>query len=158
MNGRPRFRWSGGFTAVELMTVLAILAIVAVTMGPQLRPLIGLVQLRMASYDLTSDLLLARSEALKRTAAVRVAPRSGTAWTSGWSVTTSGVDTPLSQRNSLGYAVTASTAPTSVTFDINGRVNATGVVRFGFTNGRSHRCISLDPSGRPRTSTSACPT
>jgi type IV fimbrial biogenesis protein FimT len=156
----PRARRMRGFTLIELMTTLGILIILLTVAAPQMRPLIALVQLRAASYDLTADLMLARSEALKRATTVSIAPRSAGSWSTGWSVTATGVTEVLSQRNALGSAISASTAPTSVTFDVSGRLaNASGTVRFNLTDGQSNaRCISLDPSGRPKTSTSPCPT
>jgi type IV fimbrial biogenesis protein FimT len=68
---------------------------------------------------------------------------------------------PISERNRVGGGVQVTSAPASVSFDLNGRVISGdgAVVRFALTDGNQRRrCISLDPSGRPRSTTTECPT
>ena len=71
---------------VTLGTVLAFGAILAVAAAPSFSSLIANQRVRGASLDLTSALLLARSEAVKRNATVTLAA-TGAAWTAGWAVT-----------------------------------------------------------------------
>lgn len=145
-----------GFTLIELVVVMAVLGLLASLSAPAMQRLVTAQRLRAAGYDLVADLTLARSEALKRGAQVRLSP-SASGWLGGWTVQTVSDANVLSQRNALGSGIALSTAPVSVTFDINGRVEASDVVRFGFADsyGRA-RCILLDPSGRPRSNTTAC--
>lgn len=55
-----------GFTAIELMVVVAIMAILAALAAPSFTPLIERWRVRQASEALQSTLFAARSEAIKR--------------------------------------------------------------------------------------------
>ncbi|HSV54222.1 MAG TPA: GspH/FimT family pseudopilin [Burkholderiaceae bacterium] len=153
-----------GFTIIELMVVVAIAVLLLSIAVPGFRELMASQRVKTVSYEIVSDLTLARSEALKRGQDVSLAPAEG-GWAAGWSVTTA-VTTPtaaivqLSQKNPVGTGVTFTTSPGTVTFDLNGRIaGATTVTRFGLTDGRANRrCISLDPSGRPKRANTECPT
>lgn len=150
-------RLQKGFTLVELTTAASVLAVLMSMAAPGFQQLVTSQRLRSASFDLVSDLVLARSEALKRGATVRVVP-NGDSWASGWTVQVTGGTEPLAQRNGLGNGVAVTTAPPSVTFDVNGRVaNVDSTVRIGLAGADRKRCISLDPSGRPKSSTTECP-
>ncbi|MBL0422828.1 GspH/FimT family protein [Ramlibacter sp. AW1] len=146
---------SQGFTLIELLTVVALLALLAALAAPAMQRLLAAQRLRSVSYDLVSDLTLARSEALKRGAQVRIAPPAANAWSQGWSITLVSDGTAFGQRKSL-EGVTVTKAPANLTFDIDGRTAA--ATSFGFSDGHGrYRCITLDPSGRPKSSTTACP-
>ena len=87
----------GGFTAIELMVVVAIVAILAALAGPSFTPLIESWRTRQAAEGLESSLYFARSEAIKRggnviiqktpnnTDGCTLAP-GVTDWGCGWSV------------------------------------------------------------------------
>lgn len=85
---------ASGFTLVELMIVLAIVAILVTIAIPNLRNLIAKSELKDAAGGLTAALYLARSEAIKRGADVGVCSQgSATAcgaaasdWKKGWRV------------------------------------------------------------------------
>jgi len=64
-HGRP-LASSWGFTTVELMVVITIVAILASIAGPSFGGIIERYRFRRASEDLTASLYLARSEALRR--------------------------------------------------------------------------------------------
>lgn len=146
-----------GFTLIELMAAVAVLAIIMGLAAPAFRSLLEAQRMRAAAFDMMADLVLARSEALKRGTTVTLAP-AASGWSSGWSVT-AGTEV-LSSKNTVGGGVSFTTSPASVTFDRNGRVSSsTNVVRFALRNSDAsrQRCISLDPSGRPKSTTTACP-
>lgn len=150
---------SQGFTLVELVTTVAVLAILVAIAAPSFREILESQRMRAAAFDLMADLTLARNEALKRgaiPAPVTLSPAS-TGWEEGWNMTV-GAET-LSQRNKIGVGVKV-TGPASIAFDRNGRVSSdTKVTRFSLsgTNGNRKRCISIDPSGRPKSSSTECP-
>lgn len=145
-----------GFTLLELMVVIALSALVVGLAAPAMDQFVARQRLRSASYDLMSDLTLARSESLKRAGAVQVQPTSGSDWRSGWRLTAANGDL-LAQRNPLGGSLQVLTAPAGVTFDARGMVSTDSPIKFGLSDGRgSQRCILLDPSGRPKSLTTPC--
>jgi len=81
-----------GFTALELLVTLAVVAVLAALAGPSLATFIRAARLSATANQLEADLQLARREAIKRNANVFVCPVSstalacGTAWASGWFV------------------------------------------------------------------------
>lgn len=154
---------SPGFTLIELLVVLAVTVILLTLAVPGLRELVTAQQMRSTSYELVADLTLARSEALKRGVDVTLAPAEG-GWAQGWSVVTT-VVTPvtatlqLSQKSAVGSGIRFTQSPAALTFNANGRLaNGAAVARFGLSDDSGHkRCVSLDPSGRPKSAVTECP-
>ena len=147
---RPHQR---GLTIIEFIVTLMVAAVLLGVGVPGFQKLVAAQRLRAASYNLISDLVLARSEALKRRANVQLVP-SASGWAGGWSVQSGGGT--LAQRAQPGIEVTS--APALITFDLNGRVVTTdAVVRIGLSAVTGKRCISLDPSGRPKSASMECP-
>ena len=152
---------SAGFTLLELLTAVAILGLLLAVAAPSFSGFSINQRVRSVSFDLTSDLILARSEALKRAANVRIEPKDG-GWENGWLVRTVAGAEELNERNEVGRHVSITEAPDSITFNRNGRVEGVvGVVRVGIESDLTSvplaRCIHLDPTGRPRTSKESCP-
>ena len=80
-----------GFTLIELLVTLAIVAIVAVIAAPSLQSFVLNNRIRTQATALTTSLVLARTEAINRSARVVTCPGSasgcnGTQWESGWVV------------------------------------------------------------------------
>ncbi|WP_084690550.1 GspH/FimT family pseudopilin [Comamonas granuli] len=74
-----------GFTAIELMVVVSIVAILAALAAPSFQPLIERWRVREAAENLTSTLYYARSEAIKRGGGITIDATGG--WDQGWKVT-----------------------------------------------------------------------
>lgn len=147
-----------GFTLIELMVVIAVMAIMASLATPSFQQLLAAQRVRITGYNIVGDMLLARSEAVKRGENVTLTP-VGTDWSQGWSVNVASNTLELRGQGRVGNGVQFTTSPASITFDRNGRTSASTVVRFGLYDGTSNRrCISLDPSGRPKSAKTACPT
>ena len=151
----PR-RFARGFTLIEMMTVLSILAVMLGIVAPSFSSFLASQQAKSLTYDLTGDLMLARNEALKRNVSVSIS-RGGSGWEQGWAVATVATAEQLSRRNAAAQSVTVTGAPASIRFDPNGRVSSPlGSVRITVGGGTNYRCVELDPSGRVRSLIGAC--
>lgn len=153
-------RGARGFTLVEMMTVVSILAVMLGILAPSFTGFLAAQQAKRLTYDLTSDLMLARNEALKRNVNVSIT-RAGSGWEQGWRVATVATDVELTRRNAAAQSVSITASPgpvpASITFAPNGRVSAPiGSVGLTIGGGTSTRCLELDPSGRVRTHIGAC--
>ena len=147
-----------GFTLVELMIVIVIMAIMLALAVPGLRSFVVGQRVKTLAFDLASDLLFARSEALKRGTTITVTPNSA-GWYAGWKVDVGA--TNLMSREGSPDAVLFDNAPAAgITFDVNGRVSSQAA-RLGITvrsvaSTGQDRCVELDPSGRARVNRGAC--
>lgn len=150
-----------GFTLIEMMVVVSVLAVMLSLAMPGLGSLLEAQRLRAAAFDLVGDLTAARGEALNRRQTVLVAPISSGDWTSGWRVTEGGE--VLRQRSPVGGSLSVSEAPASIAYDRNGRLSGgDGFVRIELGSSRLSdetrmRCISIDPLGRVRSDIGECP-
>jgi type IV fimbrial biogenesis protein FimT len=140
-----------GLTAVELLVVMTILAILASLAAPTMQRLIAAQRLRSGAYDLIGHLTLARSEAVKRGSDVTL-----TTADNGWTVASGA--TTLARRDPLGSGVSMNPQSQTVTFSGTGRPTNVATVTFELVdlNSSTRRCIKLDPSGRPKSTTSSC--
>ena len=154
---RPCPHASRGFTLVEVVIVLFMAAVVAALAAPYLRSFIVQQNIRNASYELMSDLTYARSEAVKRNASVTVSKVGGT-WSGGWTVAAGA--TTLRQHPAFPTSITVEMTNPSVDFYLNGRASVTAAYTIDDAGGLASipaQCVSVDPAGRPRSSTGSCP-
>jgi len=141
---------------VEAVIVLLMVGVVVTLAGPYLRTFIVQQNIRNAAYELMSDLAYARSEAVKRNASVTVS-KVGT-WSGGWTVAAGA--TTLRTHPAFPSSITITMANPSVDFYLNGRASAAASFTFDDAGGLTSipaQCVSVDPSGRPRSSTGSCP-
>jgi len=150
-----------GFTLIEAVVTMMLMATLIALAAPQLQDFTANQAMRTASFNLTSALLMARSEAVKRNSQVTITPAGGQ-WSNGWTTVDSG-GAALGNGSPFKSNVTVDNAPAppdSITFNNTGRVVAVGVLQLQLSRQlRSniiYRCITLDPSGLPRTTTEAC--
>jgi type IV fimbrial biogenesis protein FimT len=148
-------RAARGFTAIELMVVVAIVAILTALAAPYMGQMIRKQQLRTTSFDVFSSLTLARSEAIKRNVSVTMASVGGD-WTKGWTVTDANGNVLRTQGAMDNLAING---PVNVVFTGTGRLSL-GIVPFSIDtvigSNTVYRCVSVDLSGRPVSKESAC--
>lgn len=155
-------RRAAGFTLIEMMAVISILAITLALAVPGMGELLESQRLRSATFDLVADLTLARNEALKRGTGVTVAPIGGGDWSAGWQVSVDADGATLRERSPTGGTMQISNAPAAIAFDRNGRLaGAAGVIRIDLdsdrlTDASRTRCVSIDPLGRARSAAGGC--
>ena len=157
-----------GFTLIELIVTVTLLGVL-VTIGiPSFNSFIVSQRVKTATYDLSTAVVLARSEAIKRNVAVRLVPKTpADGWVSGWDVKTvvGGVDTTLQEQVALsGLTVTTSPAAlVEVSFARDGRPTFNPALsvgeskaKFTLTGGSNNRCMQIDLTGMPNTKSGAC--
>jgi len=137
---------AAGFTIIEILFALTILAIMATLAAPSFRDFVAGQRIRAASYDVSSALMLARSEAVKRNGTVVLSPQGGN-WANGWSLV-AGTATLAQHEAFPDLAIDGPSA--SVTYVSSGRVSAP-VTRFAISSTTAttaaRRCIRVDLTG-----------
>ena len=146
-----------GFTVIEVLMVIAILGVLVAMGMPSMRDLIAATKVKTATSDLFSSLILARSEAIKRNAAIEVVPVAATNWNAGWSVRTTGTVQVLQVQDPITGDVAIGGPGVTLRYRGDGRLTDGGGASLDATftfiaTAYAHiqmRCIFIDPSGRP---------
>jgi type IV fimbrial biogenesis protein FimT len=146
-----------GFTLPELLTVLAIIAILAGAAVPSMGTLVAGQRARAATSDVYTALVQARNEAVKRNTEVTLQPTTSGHWEAGWSIpnpTDSGH--PIANHPAIRGGTIS--GPASVVYLGNGRVKGDTPPQFdiAITNASSHRCVQVDLGGRPAMKATGC--
>jgi type IV fimbrial biogenesis protein FimT len=146
-----RMRAAAGFTLIETLMVVVILAVLAGIAAPSMRAFMDSQVVKTPASDLYSSLVLARSEAIKRNAAIDVVPVA-TDWAQGWTVRLQSGGTVLRTQDSYPrISINASTAGT-VTYGANGRLSTSATLFRVLVPGNVEarmRCVTVDVTGRP---------
>jgi type IV fimbrial biogenesis protein FimT len=143
----------GGFTLVEVITVIAVLCILASLAVPAMGGFLRNSQLRSASFDVRAILVRARSEAINRNTEVHLVPSSAN-WRNGWTLRTA-AGSIIESRAGLGNVTASPASAPTVVFGVDGRVRSGSQVivlsAAGDGQDAHPRCITLNASGRAST-------
>jgi len=144
-----------GFSLIELIVALSVMAILLAIAVPSFQEFIRGQRVKTTSFDVFAALNYARSEALKRNGDVTLTPVSSN-WANGWGITaaSSTLRTQASQTSSVLI-----TGPASITYGRDGRANANATIQVDANPSTASilsRCISLDLSGRPNSKKGSC--
>jgi len=169
----------GGFTLIELMITIIVLAILTTAALPAFRSFIMSQRIKTASFDLMALLTFTRSEAIKRNANVTLGS-DGAAFNTGANfLVTFGATTLKTQAMASGMQIdcvnmttrTYAACPNGgITYAANGRLTTTSGQAFpsGSPALELHpvniaeipdmywRCITVDLSGRPNAKKGRC--
>lgn len=146
-----------GFSLIELMVVVAIVAILATVSAPSFSRFMTSSRVTSATNDLVAALHLARSEAVTRNTPVSLCPGSGavcagnTDWSGGWQVVVGG--NVLRQWDAPGGGMSVSGPESGIEYGNMGRSAAT---RIEVSLEGVIRCVHIRLGGRVQTSSGAC--
>jgi len=147
-----------GFTLVELLVVMSLLAILAAIGVPAYGYLMNGQRLRAAESMLTGTLWLARSEAIKRNEAVEFEAKAGKL-EQGWTVK-SGTDSQIKVLD-VHPRVSLDFGSETVVFRFNsqGRLDLGGgtVVQLDTGSGGPRSCVRVSATGRASVTRGDCP-
>jgi len=150
-----------GFTVVEAMVVVGIIAILAAFAAPAMNQLIRTQKVRSIAYDLFADLTYARSEAIARGHNVGIGSKSGNDWgTSGWFVRDLSTGDQLRDQGPRAKGISFTADVPGIIFLPTGRtaMNASFTIKPVETAPDDQkRCIRITASGRPNSTTGPCP-
>jgi type IV fimbrial biogenesis protein FimT len=139
-------RLNSGFTIIELLVTVMVLGVMASLAAPSFRDFVASQRIRSASYDVSSSLMLARAEAIKRNSSVVLSAQNGN-WANGWSLA-AGSATLV--KHEAFADLTIAGPSTTITYMANGRVSAP-VTSFAIsspsTTTAAARCVRVDLTG-----------
>ena len=143
-------RKTRGFTLIELVIAIVMIAILSAIAFPSMRSFIVRNRVRDAATDIFIVLNEARTEALKRNVTITLSPvTAGTNWAPGWHIVDPNggyleVHQPLQ--------VIAMSGPANVRYQSTGRLAvAVGAFNISASSGSytASARVVIDPSGRP---------
>lgn len=119
-------RRSQGFSAVELMIVVVVTAVLAALALPSYRSFVINGRIRTTAESMLTGLQLARTEAIRLNTNVSFTLNSGTGWTVAVVSPAQTLQTRAPGEVGGGLAVTTNNSQTSATFQATGRVTGYG--------------------------------
>lgn len=158
----------GGFTLIELLVTVAVAAVLLGLAVPSFTAFMRSNRAEVQASSLVNSLNYARSEAVRRSAAVTVSPLvNGVDWQGGWRVWTDvnsngSFDASEELQNTAAFSgdSTLSSDVAPIQFDRLGNASS-GAAGFEYRVGtgfcRLERDIAINPSGRVRVDRRVCP-
>ena len=144
-----------GFTLVELMVTVAVIAVVLVIGVPGIANMKRSSDLTTASKDLVAALNYARAEAVRQGLGIDINPISGS-WANGWRVELGGTAIREFAAPPTGSSVALTTGTAPVTFAALGNAAAASCFDISVTGSSEVRSVPISPSGRVTTCRDTC--
>jgi type IV fimbrial biogenesis protein FimT len=158
---------ANGFTLVELMITLAVLAITLTMAVPGFRDFVMRNQMASNANEFVASIHLARSAAIKQQRNSYITSNAGTNWTNGWTVWVdndrdNALDAPaevIRETQALaGNTTLSSDGKTQFQYRPTGLVDGQGTLTICDTRtGEQGRQIDVSPAGRVNIQTVNCP-
>lgn len=150
-----QFQSTRGFTLIELMVTLAVVAVFASLAAPSFRQLIAQQRIKSVTSAITESVWMARSEALKRNGSVGFTFTTAAA---GWNVVDGATSAVLLTQDgfpAVGSSVTSGTGV--LTFNAYGRLSS-GANKIQLFNTAANvvRCVTISSAGYTSVTTVAC--
>lgn len=134
---RTNTMYEQGFTLIELMITLAVLAIVISLAIPSFVTFINNNRTTSATNDLIASFNLARTEAIKRNGTLLIQSKNGTDWSDGHQIRVSSTSEILRDINA---------AHSSVTMDSDNAVSVISYTPSGGVTAASTTTVTIDNS------------
>lgn len=148
-----------GFSLIELVAALTVLAILATVALPSYQSFVLTQRVRGASYDLMTSLVFARSEAIKRNASVSITQAAG-GWAQGWTVSAGAATLRTQDPYGGSVNITNSASVTTITYSNDGRLaGPASDFTIASADGSAQvqaRCLSIKLGGMPGSKIGSC--
>lgn len=156
-------RTTAGFTLIELIVTMAIVAILAAIAMPSFQAFFVSSRAQTQTANFVEALNYARSESVRRAVDVRVRANNGTNWHSGWTVRMVGSATDLRVQPAFTGNGTLTSAASEVVFNNLGQLSgvapgATLTFNYCFASGSEdqERFVIINHIGHIRTGRAVC--
>ncbi len=134
-----------GFSLIELMIVVALIAIMATIGVPSFQSLQQSSRMTSASNNLLGALQYARSEAVTQRTSITVSPLTGNDWTSGTQITKGA--TKLREAPAAATGVTITGSANSLTYRPDGSISTSATFSIQ-SSGQTSRQIKVNTIGQ----------
>lgn len=147
---------AGGFTLIELMVTIAMVALFATLAAPAFREMVAGQRLRAAASAFTESLRIARSESVKRNTSVGFTLTADGLSKDGWDIVLTD-DTVLHSKSAVP-AVSLESGGGTFRFNAYGRMEAGAASKteLAVAGTQLVSCVAVSVSGRPDITDGEC--